>query len=315
MSLEDLGWDEDWAQALTSLPGHAAARVTAVHRGRVQLHDGTLMPTAGSAGDQPATGDWIAHRDGAVRAILPRRTTLGREDGVLVANADLAVIVTSLNHDLNLRRIERFAALARGGGVEPLIVLSKGDLHDDPVTAAAHVAAELHAEVLVVSVHQGWGIPALRQRFTPRSTAVLMGMSGVGKSTLVNHLLGEEVQHTLEVRARDDRGRHATTHRELFVLDNGGLLIDTPGVRRPGLATDEGVAEAFSDVAELAQACRFGDCRHETEPGCAVRDRVSPERLASMRKLEREGWSAAQRKARDRQTGRIGREAMRLKGR
>jgi ribosome biogenesis GTPase len=139
-------------------------------------------------------------------------------------------------------------------------------------------------------------------------------MSGVGKSTLVNLLLGSDVQRVLGLRG-DDRGQHATTHRELFVLDDGALLIDTPGVRSPALADAEGIDEAFADIAELAQSCRFGDCRHESEPGCAVRGAVTDERLDSMRKLEREGSTAEQRRARSRVAGRIGREAMRTKGR
>jgi ribosome biogenesis GTPase len=317
--LHDLGWDEAWASALAALPGSEGltpARVTAVHRGFVEVNtDDTKLPVAGSVDDQPVVGDWVGLRDGAVRAILPRRTTLAREDSTLVANADLAIIVSSLNADLNLRRLERFAALARGGGIEPVVALSKSDLHADPDAITEDVAAQLGGvEVIVFSAHDGSGVPALRARMLPRTTSLLIGMSGVGKSTLVNLLLGSDVQRVLGLRS-DDRGQHATTHRELFVLDDGALLIDTPGVRSPALADAEGVDEAFADIVELAQQCRFGDCRHETEPGCAVRGVVSDERLESMRKLEREGWTAQQRRERDRVSGRIGREAMRLKGR
>jgi ribosome biogenesis GTPase len=316
---EHLGWDEDWATAFASLPGHeslTAGRVTAVHRGHVAIDTtSTLVPLAGAIGEQPVVGDWVALGEGAVRAVLPRRTTLAREDGALVANADLAIIVSSLNADLNLRRIERFAALARGGGIEPVVALSKGDLHDDPVAATEDVVARLVGlDVLVFSAQDGWGIPALRARMRPGTTSVLIGMSGVGKSTLVNLLLGSDVQRVLGLRS-DDRGQHATTHRELFVLDDGALLIDTPGVRSPALADAEGIDEAFADIAELAQSCRFSDCRHESEPGCAVRGAVTDERLDSMRQLEREGSTAEQRRARSRDTGRVGREAMRLKDR
>ncbi|MFL5843899.1 MAG: ribosome small subunit-dependent GTPase A [Solirubrobacteraceae bacterium] len=319
MNLDDLGWDERWATALAALPapeGLTPARVTAVHRGFVELNtDDEKLPVAGAVDDQPVVGDWVGVRDGAVRAILPRRTTLAREDSTLVANADLAIIVSSLNADLNLRRLERFAALARGGGIEPLVALSKGDLHDDPAAATEEVVERLGGlDVLVFSAQDDWGVQAIRARMRPRSTSVLIGMSGVGKSTLVNLLLGSEVQRTLGLRD-DDRGQHATTHRELFVLDDGALLIDTPGVRSPALADAEGVEDAFADIAALAEGCRFGDCAHDSEPGCAVRGAVSEERLESMRKLEREGWSAQQRRDRDRSTGRIGREAMRLKGR
>ena len=271
------------------------------------------MPAGGALDEQPVVGDWVAHRDGAVRAILPRRTTLAREDGVVVANADTALILTSLNQDLNLRRVERFAALARAGGITPVIGLSKGDLHPDPITAAQAAADELGVDALPFSTRDGWGVQALRARMTPGTTTVLIGMSGVGKSTLLNRLLGEEVQRTLEIRERDGRGRHATTHRELFVLDDGALLIDTPGMRRPALATSEGVTETFGDIEELAKGCRFADCRHQSEPGCAVREAVSPERLASLHKLQREGLDAQERKARGRQGSKMVREAMRIK--
>ncbi len=312
MTLTTLGWDGAWADALADQqdPALAPARVMAVHRGRVSVRgeDGdALVPVAGRVtGSPPVVGDWVGVRAGAVRAVLPRRTVLAREGGDLVANADLCVVVTSLNHDLNLRRVERFAALARAGGLGVLVACSKGDLSADPVGDAQRVSEHVGgADVLVLSAHDGWGVAALRAVLSPGRTAVLVGMSGVGKSTLVNLLLGEERQRTLDVRAGDDRGRHATTHRELFVLDDGAMLIDTPGLRLPRLTGTDGLDEAFADVEALAAGCRFNDCRHEGEPGCAVQAAIDAGdldagRVTHMRKLEREGMSAQERRARQR---------------
>lgn len=327
MNLSTLGWDGAWADALADQqdPALAPARIMAVHRGRVLARaegGDALVPVAGRVrGGPPVVGDWVGVRAGAVRVVLERRTVLAREGGDLVANADLCVVVTSLNHDLNLRRIERFVALARGGGLDVLVVCSKGDLSADPVADAERVSAHVGgADVIVLSAHDGWGMPALRARLRPGRTAVLVGMSGVGKSTLVNLLLGEERQRTLEVRAGDDRGRHATTHRELFVLGDGALLIDTPGLRLPRLTGTDGLDEAFADVEELAEGCRFADCRHEGEPGCAVRaaidaGRLEPGRLAHLRKLEREGLSAQERRERHRQFQRRHRKEVRARTR
>lgn len=329
-----LGWDEGWAAALAALqdPALVAARVMAVHRGRVAVCGDdldALLPVAGalssgarSARELPAVGDWVAVGDGAVRAVLPRRSFIARADDAgaeeaLVANADLAAIVTSLDQDANVARIERFVALARAGGVEPLLVASKGDLARDPIDEADALArAAGGVDVVVLSTVAGWGLPALRARMAgsgaPTTTA-LLGMSGVGKSTLVNALLEDEVQRTLPVRERDDRGRHATTHRELFVLEDGALLVDAPGMRLPRLAEAGGLDEAFADVGALAERCRFGDCRHDGEPGCAVAEAIASgeldaRRLEHLRKLEREGLSAQERRERHRAFARMHRK-------
>jgi len=323
LNLTTLGWDGGWAQALadhedaTLVP----ARVIAVHRGRYAVRGDdidALVPAAGALeaaargpAELPATGDWVALRRGeAIRHVLPRRTVLSRADDdareeTLAANVDLCLITTSLDMDLNLRRLERFVALARAGGVAVLVVCTKGDLARDPVADAAAVSAATGAEAIVLSARDGWGVNGLRARLEPGSTSALLGMSGVGKSTLVNLLLGEERQRTLEVRERDARGRHATTHRELFALDGGALLIDTPGLRLPRMASAAGVEDAFADVAAAAERCRFADCRHAGEPGCGVAAAVeagelAPDRLPAMRKLEREGLSAAERRQRSR---------------
>jgi ribosome biogenesis GTPase len=339
VNLTTLGWDGDWAAALADLDEDDTlipARVLAVHRGRFAVRgDGfdALLPATGALeaeatapADLPAVGDWVALRHGeAIRHVLPRRTLLARADDdareeALAANVDLALITSSLDMDLNLRRLERFVALAAAGGIEPLIVCTKGDLARDPIAQAGEVGDRVGAEAIVLSAQDGWGLSALRARLEPRRTAALVGMSGVGKSTLVNLLLGEQRQRTLAVRERDSRGRHATTHRELFVLDTGALLVDTPGLRLPRMASTEGVSAAFADVEELAARCRFTDCRHDGEPGCAVQaamasGELAPDRLPAMRKLEREGRSAAERRAREREFARLHRKEVRARTR
>jgi ribosome biogenesis GTPase len=323
LNLTTLGWDGGWAQALADHedPALVPARVTAVHRGRYAVRGDdvdALVPAAGALeaaargpADLPATGDWVALRGGeAIRHVLPRRTLLARADDdareeALAANVDVCLVTTSLDMDLNLRRLERFVALARAGGIEVLILCTKGDLARDPVAEAGAVSEATGAETIVLSARDGWGVNGLRGRLGRGRTHALVGMSGVGKSTLVNLLLGEERQRTLAVRERDARGRHATTHRELFALEGGPLLIDTPGLRLPRMASTAGVEDTFADVTEAAADCRFADCRHAGEPGCGVAAAIeagelAPARLAAMRKLEREGMTAAERRARSR---------------
>lgn len=329
MLIERLGYDDARARALAELPDPSTlspARVVAVHRGRCAVLgadidallplSGTLTASASQPSDLPTVGDWVAvaHRE-VIRHVLPRTSLLARSDGdrpggggheALAANAERCLVLTSLDHDLNARRLERFVTLARAGGLLPLVVCTKGDRSADPIGEAARLSERLGGvEALVLSAVDGWGITALRSRLAPGTTSVLVGMSGVGKSTLVNLLLGEERQRTLEVRASDDRGRHATTHRELFVLDDGAMVIDLPGVRLPRLTTDAGLDDTFSDVTALARGCRFADCAHGSEPGCAVQAAIADgtlaaDRLRAMRKLEREGMSAAERQARSR---------------
>jgi ribosome biogenesis GTPase len=272
---------------------------------------GRLRHWAGGRAGLPAVGDWVravAGSSGTGRAVihevLPRSSRISRsaagnptEEQVLAANVDTAFIVTSLNMDLNPRRIERYVALARNGSVTPVILLTKADLCADPETAVAEVAAATPGvPVHAISAMFGQGLEALAPYLAPGKTCVLLGSSGTGKSTIVNCMLGAEVLRVEAVRESDDRGRHTTTHRELIRLPGGALLIDTPGLREIQLWNgdeEEALQQSFGDIASLATACRFKDCRHQTEPGCAVKAAVAegalePERLASLAKLQRE---------------------------
>ncbi len=317
LDLAGLGRRPDLAAELSALgdPTLTPARVLAQHRGRwlvaAPAHPPTarLVPARGRlrAGDvQPVTGDWVAlDAGGAIAAVLERRGAIVRRAPgertaaqVLATNLELALLVEPFPTP-NERRLERLAALARAGGVPAALVLTKADLAGptgdeaqdacgaSPDLVAARLARSLGlADGLAVSATTGAGLAVLRTLLAPGTTTVLLGPSGAGKSTLVNALLGAERQATGAVRASDRRGRHTTVTRELLALDHGALLIDTPGIREVGLW--DGDADAFADVDALAARCRFADCRHEHEPGCAVRDAIDPERLAAHRKLARE---------------------------
>jgi ribosome biogenesis GTPase len=308
--LSALGWVEGMSHHLGT--GLEPARVVAVHRGRVAVRsprETRLAPVAGAllhADTPPVIGDWVGMEPGgAVREVLPRTGVLRRSDGafieVLAAHVDLGLIVTSANQDLNARRLERFLALVREDGVPACIVLTKCDLAEDPAELAMDLRAQLGAPVIAVSAHTGQGIDELRARLPQGATSALIGSSGVGKSTLVNALLGEDRQATKQIREDDAKGRHATTHRELFVLPGGALLVDTPGVRLAALAGEEGLEETFADIGELAAACRFADCAHGGEPGCAVQAAIAAgelpaARLGALRRLERETRAAEERR-------------------
>ncbi len=256
---------------------------------RRRVHEASGSGSGAGLGG-PVTGDWVAlDGGGAIAAVLERRGAVvrqaaGKASGgqVLAANVDLALVVEPLPEP-NERRVERMVALAGGGGVPAAIVLSKADLD----LGADHRALELARRVgvldgVALSVRDGAGVAILRGLLERDATAVLLGPSGAGKSTLVNTLLGEDRQATAAVRS-DGRGRHTTVTRELLRLPWGAWLIDTPGIREAGVW--EGTGDAFADIEALAVNCRFSDCMHDSEPGCAVRDAIDPERLASWRKL------------------------------
>jgi ribosome biogenesis GTPase / thiamine phosphate phosphatase len=289
------------------------ARVLAQYRGHwlVALEaENRLVTARGRLSETPVTGDWVGvDEGGAIAHVFERSGTIvrrapGERGGpvsahVLAANVDLALVTEPLP-DPKARRLERFAALAASGGVPVALVLTKADLDDAGYETAAALARRLGvADAVAVSAVTGEGMGVLRSLLTPGTTAVLLGASGTGKSTLVNALLGEERMKTGEVRASDRRGRHTTVSRELLALPSGASLIDTPGIRVAGLW--DGTGESFNDVDSLAAECRFADCGHDTEPGCAVREALDPERVAAWRKLQRELAWVTDRRAAQRQ--------------
>ncbi len=305
--LRELGWTPDLAEQLE--PGLAPGRIAAAHRGAfdVWLETGEVRSSLPGKllheGIDVAVGDWVGVGEGLIRQVLPRRSAIVRNAAgptttaqALAANVDVAFVVSSLGPDLEPRRLERYLVTIWESGAAPEIVLTKADRMEDPWELVAEVeAVALGVPIHVVSAVTGQGCDALRARIQPGATAVLLGSSGVGKSTLVNRWLGEEVMATKETREDDDEGRHTTTVRQLLVLPGGGLVVDSPGIRELQL-WDVGAGAldaAFSDVDELAAECRFGDCTHEHEPGCAVLGAVesgelAPDRLHSWRKLQRE---------------------------
>ncbi len=317
--LAAFGWSDVVGAAFEpfALAGHVPGRVVAEDRGSyaVRTEAGEVRASVTGrfrfdAGHDPAAypavGDWVAigaRDDGvSIQAVVPRRTAILRHAPgnrsvaqVVGANVDVAFVVASLNADLNLRRLERYLALAWESGVEPVVVLSKADLAEevDEMRAAVEAIA-VGATVLTVSAVDGRGMDDLRTRIAPGSTVAFVGSSGVGKSTLLNTLAGEERAAVREIREDDARGRHTTVRRQLHLLPGGGLILDTPGMRELGLwDANAGIDRSFADVDELATACRFSDCAHDGEPGCAVRAALASGelevgRFESWRKLERE---------------------------
>lgn len=316
MTLAELGWDAFFEDAFEpyNRDGLVPARVVARHHGPCELlaEAGPLGGiTAGRLDDDalPAAGDWVVarplagERKALIEAVLPRRSAFTRKEAwrrtaeqVVAANVDVVFVVSAFGRDLNPRRIERYLTATWESGAAPVIVLNKADTSDAPELDAAPIEeVALGVPVLPVSAITGAGVEALEEHLGRGRTAALLGSSGVGKSTLVNRLAGREVMDTGGVRLDDERGRHTTSHRELVLLPGGrGLLLDTPGMRELQLWADEDALDAtFGEIADLASLCRFTDCAHRTEPGCAVRTALddgtlSEARWASYQKLQRE---------------------------
>jgi ribosome biogenesis GTPase len=315
MHLERLGATPQLRASLA--PGLILARVTFSHRDHYRLiadsgeldaePSGALWYHSATSAAMPVVGDWVAARivgagQAIVEAVLPRRTLFARrapgqreERQVIAANIDLLFLVCGLDGDFNLRRLERYLTLTVESGASAVVVLSKSDLCGDVAARTAEAAAVAGAApVVAVHTRSPEGIGALLPYLAEGSTVALVGSSGVGKSSLVNRLLGEDRLRTAEVRPSDGRGRHTTAHRELIALPGGGALIDTPGMRELQLwAGEDAVDRAFDEIAELAAACRYRDCSHSGEPGCAVESALqagalAPERWQSYRKLRGE---------------------------
>lgn len=315
LPLQAFGWRDDLLPEAPP-PGLEPGRLLAFSRGLALVQtaagecwcapSGRLRARLAAEGVQPCAGDWFliqpAGERGLLCALLPRRTLLARQSAgpsgraqALAAHVDLILVAMGLDRDFNPARLERLLALAWGSGAEPAVLLTKADLVADPAPFVARVQGSAPGvAVLTVATPTGLGMADLRARLRPGSTAVLVGSSGVGKSTLLNALLGHAARRTAEVRDSDGRGRHTTSLRELFLLPGGGCLIDTPGLREVGLLAEASDLDAaFADVEALAARCRFRDCAHGAEPGCAVQGALGeglldPARYEAFLRLRRE---------------------------
>ena len=326
-TLAEYGWN---ARIATQFEAHApagslAGRVLSEHRGGYVVAaesgeveaavTGRFRHEASHAEEFPAVGDWVAlemaegGQSAVISAVMPRQTRFvrpARGDAlsaqVVAANVDVVLLVAGLDNDFNLRRLERYVALAWSSGAEPVIILNKADVCDDVAGRTADVTMIAPGvPIRVLSALDGTGLESVLPLLEPGKTVALIGSSGVGKSTIVNAILGWDRQSTGAVRGTDQRGRHTTTMRELVVTPSGALLIDSPGMRSVGMwEIEEGLADAFADVEAFASQCRFSDCGHESEPGCAVQAAIEDgslpaSRLASQQKLARESAAYAMR--------------------
>lgn len=316
----EYGWNEYFATNFQKCQGEGLSpgRVFIAHKHLYRLYtefgevlgevSGRFRHLAESTGEFPAVGDWVAaairpeEKRATIHGILPRKSRFSRKlageetrEQVVAANIDTVFIVSSLNQDFNLRRIERYLVMAWESGANPVILLSKADLCQDAAGKLREVEKIAPGvTILMISALTGTGLDGLTAYLTGGKTSALIGSSGVGKSTLINRLMGKDLLKVREIREDDDHGRHTTTHRELVLLPAGGLMIDTPGMRELQLwEGGGGFQETFTEIEELAETCRFKDCRHDTEPGCAVKAAletgiIAPDRMESYRKLQKE---------------------------
>ncbi len=297
-----LGWDDRYAEKFKQVagPDDVPARVCADFGAEYLLHDGSATMRGTARRVDPAVGDWVALRGGVINGIVERRTVFSRRaagvetlEQVLAANVDVAFVVAAAT-DVNLRRIERYLTIAWQSGAVPIVVLTKADMTAVPDALRDELeSASAGTPVIVTSSVTGQGIDEIARRLQPALTGVLLGPSGTGKSTLINVILGATVMRTREIH-RSGEGRHMTSHRQLVQLPSGGMIIDTPGLREAQLwEGEDALANLFEDIEALALRCRFHDCAHVTEPGCAIKDaleggNLDPRRLESYRKLKRE---------------------------
>jgi ribosome biogenesis GTPase / thiamine phosphate phosphatase len=320
LNLEALGWNWFFEAQYAELKATstAAARVIEELKDFYRVHDGEREYLAELAGkmryaaedraDLPAVGDWVtitarpAESRARINAILPRRTKLARKvagrvisEQIIASNLDIVFIVSALNQEFNLRRLERYLSLVWDSGANPVILLNKADLCPDAEAIAREAErVAFGSTVHLLSAISGRGFDQIASHTTSGTTAAFVGSSGVGKSTIINRLMGDEVLRVQPVRETDDRGKHTTTTRQMFFVPTGGIVIDTPGMRELQLWDNaEGVDKAFGDIGDLARECRFRDCAHDGEPGCAVEAAVAagtldPERLENHRKLKAE---------------------------
>lgn len=320
MDIKNYGWDEhferEWKQIAASgmFTGLIADETccSPMQPGRIIADYGQMLRVAADAGEflvnrpvkkldndlQLAIGDWVAFdyiaeaHSSCIRAVLTRKTKFSRaaagievKEQIVAANVDTVFLIQSMNRDFNMRRLERYLIAAWESGAVPVVLLTKADCCDDAADKMATVYNTVRGvEVHVISCVTGEGIEEIKKYFMPGKTVALLGSSGVGKSTLVNTLAGKELLKTREIREDDSRGRHTTTHRELLFLPGGGLILDTPGMRSLSLwEADAGMEVMFGDVEELTKLCRFHDCKHRNEPGCAVREALDTGKLEMKR--------------------------------
>ncbi|MDQ0876927.1 ribosome biogenesis GTPase [Paenibacillus sp. V4I3] len=307
MKNEDLGWNSFFEKAFEPYlnEGYQVGRVSLEHKHmyRVQTEvgealaevSGKMRHLALGREDYPAVGDWVVlsirgeEQRATIHAVLPRKSKFSRkvagqvtEEQIVATNVDTVFLFTALNLDFNVRRIERYMVLAWESGANPVIVLSKADLCEDPEALAAEVAAvAVGVPIHIISSAENRGLDELAAYISPGQTVALLGSSGVGKSTLVNRIYGQDILDTGDIRSGDDKGKHTTTHRELISLPGGGILIDTPGMRELQLwDVSEGLSTSFQDIEEFAGMCFFQDCKHQNEPKCAVRQALDEGTLA-----------------------------------